>query len=80
MRKPRLLQGSRLIRIKSTGFVAGVVLDRETGLVIDTAPIVRFMVDWSVEEVKAYCRQRGWEMSEVHFEDSDELPDKARDV
>ena len=49
-----------LIRIKSSYFVAGVVL--ENAKVIQAAPIVNYMRGWSVENVIEYCRAKGWKV------------------
>lgn len=26
------------------------------------APIIKYMSDWSVERIKAYCNRKGWEI------------------
>jgi hypothetical protein len=44
--------------IDAPHFYAGVVLRH--GRVIETAPIVRFMMHWSVDRVCDYCLTKGW--------------------
>ena len=48
-----------MIRIAAPAFVAGAVL--VGGFVVNTAPIIRFMVGWDYDKVIAYCRRRRWQ-------------------
>ena len=48
-----------LIRIESSYFVAGIVID-QNGQVVKAAPIVKYMVGWNTEKVETYCKKRGW--------------------
>jgi hypothetical protein len=41
-------------------FCCGIItLD---GIVVDTAPIVKYMRDWFITKVEWYCKKRGWEI------------------
>jgi hypothetical protein len=46
------------------GFAAGIVLWDD--VVVEAAPIVRYMRKWPRERVRAYCTQKGWAVSVVH--------------
>jgi hypothetical protein len=52
-----------LAQIEASHFCAGIVLwdDR----VVETAPIVRYMRDWSRDRVRTYCLKKGWRVSVV---------------
>ena len=47
-----------LIRIVAPYFVAGIVL--EEGVVIEAAPIVRYMMGWSGMRVRSYAKRKHW--------------------
>jgi len=40
------------------GFVAGLEIDRER--VVQAAPIMQYMVGWTLAQVYRYTRERGW--------------------
>lgn len=50
-----------MIRIVSDYFVAGLVLDRNYLTVIRAAPILSYMMGWSVIKVIQYCDLKNWE-------------------
>jgi hypothetical protein len=52
-----------LLRIEAPHFVAG--LDVTGRLVSDAAPIVAYMIGWSVRRVIAYCRRKRWRLQHV---------------
>lgn len=45
-----------MVRITAPWFVAGVVLGKRA------APIVRYMVPWTLDQIRAYCAKRGWQV------------------
>jgi hypothetical protein len=47
-----------LIRISSSYFVAGIIL--EDKVVVKCAPILRYMRGWSGSDVINYCNKKGW--------------------
>lgn len=49
-----------LAQIRNKRFVAGLVLRDD--VVVETAPILRFMKRWSRERVRDYCKRWGWEI------------------
>jgi hypothetical protein len=51
-----------LIRIKAPHFVAGVVLNAD-GRVERAAPIVRYMMGWSLDRISGYCLRKGWRLT-----------------
>lgn len=58
--------GPALIRIVAPHFTAGVVLG--TGnvgfvMVVRAAPIVKYMMGWTEEHVRDYCKRKHWEVS-----------------
>jgi hypothetical protein len=46
-----------LVRIEAPHFVAGLETD---GVVRLAAPIIRYMVGWSDDRVRAYVSSKGW--------------------
>lgn len=49
-----------LLRIVAPHFVAGLVV---AGCeVSETAPILRYMLDWPIWEVIDYCDRKGWKV------------------
>lgn len=55
--------GHSLVRVVAPHFVAGLVVDDE--YVIHAAPILRYMVGWSVDRVRDYVAKKGWRASNV---------------
>lgn len=49
---------------KEKSFVAGIVMFDD--VVVETAPIVKYMKKWKRGRVREYCRERGWKVSVVH--------------
>jgi hypothetical protein len=47
-----------LITIDAPHFCAGIVLVDD--VVVDAAPIVRYMVGWSRSKVEAYTKKKNW--------------------
>lgn len=43
-------------------FCAGLVLDDEDDRVIATAPALRFMELWTLNQVMFYCNKHGWKI------------------
>lgn len=46
------------IRILAPHFVAAVIVDND--VVVRVAPIVKYMLGWSADEVREYARLKGW--------------------
>ena len=46
------------------GFHAGVVLWDD--VVIEAAPIIRYMRKWTRDRVRNYCAGKGWSVTVVH--------------
>ena len=59
---------SILFRISAPHFVAGIECydfgDRPIPI-HRTAPILGYMVAWSLDEIMRYCKRKGWEIDEV---------------
>lgn len=49
------------MRVEGPSFVAG--LDVKRGVVIRAAPIVRYMLGWTLHRVQEYAYRRGWKVS-----------------
>lgn len=45
-----------LVHIDAPHFCAGVVVGERA------APIIYYMKDWSLSQIKAYCRKKGWKV------------------
>lgn len=48
-----------MLRITAPRFCAGLVLNA-CDVVVRCAPIVRYMRGWTRENVRYYCRYKGW--------------------
>ena len=59
-----------LITIDAPHFNAGIVA--RDGIVIEAAPIVRYMIGWDGKRVVDYCRAHGWTWERVpnYFSDA----------
>lgn len=53
-----------LAQIRAPSFTAGIVLFDD--VVVETAPVVRYMRRWSREKVREECRRRGWTVTVIH--------------
>jgi hypothetical protein len=55
-----------LIRIRTPGFIAGVVLANETNKITLAAPILRYMLGWSEEQLVSFLASKpGWDVDSV---------------
>ena len=67
--KPHFFEGARrlglvyLIRIVAPHFVAGVIHHR--GVIVMSAPILRYMIGWDGRRLADYCRAKGWKWERV---------------
>lgn len=55
--------GRSLVRVVAPHFVAGLVVDDDH--VILAAPILRYMVGWPADKVRAKLAEMGWQASKV---------------
>jgi hypothetical protein len=62
---------NRCLRIEAPYFCAGVLVD-ENGNVVSAPPILRYMRNWPVEGVIAYCRKKHWKTQYVDRSTDDE--------
>jgi hypothetical protein len=51
------------VRIISDFFTCGIVVSNK--VVIEAAPIVKYMVGWETERVRNYCDKRGWKYDKI---------------
>jgi hypothetical protein len=61
MHSPGTLNG--IIRVDSggkRGFVAGAVVQRD--VVVNAAPIIKYMIGWHPSKVRRYVEGRGWSL------------------
>lgn len=49
-----------LAQVRGPNFTAGIVLFDD--VVVETAPIVRYMRRWSRDQVRVECNARGWKV------------------
>ena len=40
-------------------------LEVENGIVVQAAPIVRYMLGWRLEQAKSYAHKRGWNLERL---------------
>ena len=57
-------RGKILAVIDAPHFYAGIVLQDDR--VIEAANIVKYMRRWSRDQVRIYCKDKGWKISVVH--------------
>jgi hypothetical protein len=48
-----------MLRILGPDFVAGLIVDGKR--IVRAAPVIRYMIGWTVQQVAARCAQKGWE-------------------
>ena len=53
-----------LARIVAPHFIAGIILKEDR--VVQAAPIVSYMINWSRNRVINYCRSKSWTVSVVN--------------
>lgn len=53
-----------LAQIRGTKFTAGIVLWDD--VVVEAAPIVKYMKKWTRHAVREHCRTKGWKVSVVY--------------
>jgi hypothetical protein len=51
-----------LIRITARHFCAGVEVRKEANF---CAPILAYMRRWTIDEIRDYCRRKGWRLEEI---------------
>jgi hypothetical protein len=56
-----------LYRVKAPKFVAG--LEASEGWVVKTAPILKYLMGWSIESVVEYCQRKGWSLEGVEADE-----------
>jgi len=49
-----------IARIEAPHFTAGIVLQDD--IVVETAPILKYMKQWGRDQVRDYCRSKGWKI------------------
>lgn len=54
---------TKLYHIESNYFSAGLVIN-DKGLVVNCAPIIKYMMGWSEKRVMDYIRVKGWWFSD----------------
>lgn len=50
--------------IDAPHFFAGILIDDDSGVVIEAAPIIRYMTYWYVHQVEEYVQKKGWKIVE----------------
>lgn len=51
-----------LYRVEAPHFIAGVLVDWNTGRINETAPIIRYMVGDHIDDLKQKCKEREWSL------------------
>lgn len=51
-------------QVVAPDFVAGFTVN-ERGIIIDTAPKLRYFMYWSLSSVTKRCKGKGWKVTEV---------------
>ena len=58
-----------LLRISSNYFVAGIEI--KNNKIISIAPIIKYMINWSMPEIKKYCKQKNWKIETINVKTSE---------
>lgn len=48
-----------LLRISARHFTAGIIPGGRA------APILRYMLPWTIDKIRAYCARKGWTVEEL---------------
>ncbi len=64
-----------LLAIDAPHFYCGVILRDDR--VIQTAPIVRYLLGWNAQRLKHYCRGRGWRVEAITLTGGTPMKDQA---
>ena len=51
-----------LFRVVAPFCVAGFVVDPKDRMVVEAAPIIKYLIGRSMREAVLYCRGRGWDV------------------
>jgi hypothetical protein len=62
---------SHLLRIVAPHFVAGVVVDESTRMIITAAPILRWSLGKHAGFLVKYCKKKNWSIEVVKFEEGE---------
>lgn len=54
-----------MLTIDAPHFYAAVVPDEHNRYIRTAAPIVKYMVGWTPDQVREYCAKKGWKVVEV---------------
>jgi hypothetical protein len=54
-----------MMQITAPHFCAGVVLGTDNIRVVRTAPILRYMLGWTQQRVRAYCASKHWTVEHI---------------
>ena len=55
----------KLLRVVAPHFVAGALVNDQTGVVVEAAPILRYTIGWTGRNLRAYACRKGWSASYV---------------
>jgi len=55
-----------VIRIVAPHFVAGICKNNINNKLTKTAPILKYMKNWSLFEIAIYCKQKQWKLSIIN--------------
>jgi hypothetical protein len=54
-----------LVRVEAPHLCAGVIVDRETAIVVYAAPILRWSVGKNIEHLVAWATKNGYKIEEI---------------
>jgi hypothetical protein len=69
----------RILTIDAPHFNAGIVVN-DNELVIKAAPIVNYMLLWSLSRVRLYVAKKGWTLEELRAAQFPELDQRLHGV
>ena len=55
----------RLVRVTAPYLCAGVVVESRTSRILDAAPIIRWAVGHTIEDLRRHARRKRWTMEEL---------------
>ena len=55
----------RLVRVTAPYLCAGAILESRTGRILDAAPIIRWSIGHTLEDLRRHARRKRWTVEEV---------------
>ena len=61
-----MVDDTRLFRVEAPRFTAGAEVN-SMGVIVRTAPILRYTRLWQIETLQRLCHEKGWKIEEMKW-------------